>query len=166
MLRSQEESNVLNDVYIYIFGGFSSFQKWFVDQNISNIIWGNLDGQTFYTLKNWLSFTGLFSPPKSLHYEFVNIDNNSSTNVYSLFRPLIEDFGIILSIPVILLFSFFGSYVTRVVFIKKKVYYLPLLTFFLTFSLFTFYTSILNDFRIFLGILFSQFVLRISYKLK
>ncbi len=159
ILRSGDNSeiNLLSIINIYVFGGFAAFTLWL---NSNVIILGNLNGTSFYSLKTWLSYTGITKPPISLHYEFIYIDSSSYTNVYSLFRPLIEDFGLLILILVIFLFSFMSNKLFRTVFVERKIYYLPVLSFLFTFCAFMFYTSIFSDFRIFLGSIFSSFILR------
>jgi oligosaccharide repeat unit polymerase len=159
ILRSGENSdiNLLSILNIYVFGGFAAFSLWF---NNNFIIIGNLNGTSFYSLKTWLSYAGLAKPPSNLHYEFINIDNNNFTNVYSLFRPLIEDFGLFFLFLIIFIFSFISNKLYYKVIIEKKIYFLPLLSFLFTFCAFMFYTSIFSDFRILLGCTFSSIVLK------
>jgi len=159
ILRSGDNSeiNLWSIINIYVFGGFAAFTLWL---NNNFIIFGNLNGTSFYSLKTWLSYTGIAKPPISLHYEFINIDSNNYTNVFSLFSPLIEDFGLFFLFFIIFLFSFISNKLYRKVIIEKKIYYLPILSFLFTFCAFMFYTSIFSDFRIFLGSIFSTFIFK------
>jgi oligosaccharide repeat unit polymerase len=161
ILRSGDDTgiNLLNILNLYVFGGFAAFSLWF---NNNFIIIGNLNGTSFYSLKTWLSYAGLANPPSNLHYEFINIDSNNTTNVYSLFRPLIEDFGLLFLFLIIFIFSFISNKLYNKVTIEKKFYYIPLLGFLFTFCAFMFYTSIFSDFRILLGCIFTSIILKYS----
>ena len=162
LLRTGENSefNLASLINLYVFGGFAAFSIWF---NNNFIILGNLNGTSFYSLKTWISYTGLAEPPSNLHYEFINIDNDNYTNVYSLFRPLIEDFGILFLVLIVFLFSFISNKLYQKVVIERKIYLLPYLTLLFTFCAFMFYTSIFSDFRILLGCAFTSSILKYCF---
>jgi oligosaccharide repeat unit polymerase len=164
--RGEENFDILNYLSVYLFGGISAFSKWLTQSTIESHYWGDLNGTSFYTLKTWLSYLKIAEPPSNLHYEFTNIDNNNNTNVYSLFRPIIEDFGIIQVLILLYLFSFFSNYYYRKVMVLNRLEYIPVLVFLLTFSFFLFYTSIFSDFRIFIGTIFSVLILKTIFKIK
>lgn len=163
--KGEDSFDIFNYFSVYLFGGISAFSKWFNSSSLDSHLWGSFNGTSFYSLKTWLSYLKLAKPPGNLHYEFIYINEKNYTNVYSLFRPLIEDFGIYISIFIIFIFSFISNILYRKVIIYKSIEYAPLLAFLLTFSFFMFYTSIFSDFRIFLGSVFSVVILkRLSFK--
>lgn len=159
LLRSggDVEFNLLSIFSVYIFGGFAAFSMWFKS---NFIIIGNLNGTSFYSLKTWLSYLGIVTPPSSLHYEFINIDINNYTNVYSVFRPIIEDFGLFFLFFIIFVFSYISNKLYKKVLIENKIQFLPILSFSFTFCAFMFYTSIFSDFRILLGCIFTSIVFK------
>ena len=159
LLRSggDVEFNLLSIFSVYIFGGFAAFSLWFKS---NFIIIGNLNGTSFYSLKTWLSYLGIVTPPSSLHYEFINIDINNYTNVYSVFRPIIEDFGLFFLFFIIFIFSYISNKLYKKVLIENKIQFLPILSFSFTFCAFMFYTSIFSDFRILLGCIFTSIVFK------
>lgn len=160
-LRSGDSDlNIIEYFGVYIFGGFAAFKNW-LDLNFSNLLYfGDLNGTSFYSLKTWISYLGIAKPPSNLHYEFISLSPNDTTNVYSLFRPLFEDFGILFSSFLIFCFCLFSGLVFRSTYYYKRIEFLPLLVFLLTFSLFMFYTSIFSDFRVFLGSIYSIYIFK------
>lgn len=158
LLRSGDKDvSIFHVIMIYIFGGIGAFNIWF---NNNIILIGDFNGTSFYTLKTWLSYAKLASPPKNLHYEFIELDSSSYTNVFSLFRSVLEDFGLFIFFILILLALILSSIFYYKVVYLGKIKFLPLLSFFFCFFLFTFYTSLFSDFRIFLGSFFSTIILR------
>jgi oligosaccharide repeat unit polymerase len=160
-LRSgASDLNIVEYFAVYIFGGFAAFKNW-LDLNFSNLFFlGNLNGTSFYSLKTWISYLGIANPPSSLHYEFFSLNLDDTTNVYSLFRPLFEDFGIVFSSILIFCFCLISGFIFRMTYYYKRLEFLPLLVFLLTFTVFMFYTSIFSDFRVFLGSIYSVFVFK------
>lgn len=167
LLRSDGiEFNFLSFLGVYIFGGFAAFNNW-ISINFHQFLFiGNFNGTSFYTLKTWLSYLGIVTPPTNLHYDFIYISQDDYTNVYSLFRPLIEDFGFFLSMFLIFCFCFIAGILFRITYYYKRIEFLPILAFQFTFTIFLFYTSILSDFRIFLGCFFSVFLFKSIFKTK
>lgn len=167
LLRSDGiEFNFLNFLGVYIFGGFAAFNNWLSNNFNEFLFIGNFNGTSFYTLKTWISYIGIVTPPSNLHYDFIYISHDDYTNVYSLFRPLIEDFGFFLSMFLIFCFCFIAGILFRITYYYKRIEFLPILAFQFTFTVFLFYTSILSDFRIFLGCFFSVFVFKSIFKTK
>lgn len=158
--KGGDSLDMFNYLSVYLFGGISAFSKWFNSSPLESHQWGSYNGTSFYSLKAWLSYLKLVNPPGNLHYEFIDINEKDYTNVYSLFRPLTEDFGIYISVFIFFVFSFVSNILYRKVIIYKSIEYAPLLVFLLTFSLFIFYTSIFSDFRIFLGSVFTVGILK------
>ncbi|WP_074040329.1 O-antigen polymerase [Dermacoccus nishinomiyaensis] len=80
---------------LYAVGSVPAFCQWITTYD-STLVPPSL-GQT--------SFTGLFPAGQSAVYGFVSIDSSSTTNLFTAFRPLVEDFG---RLPAVCLFFFFG----------------------------------------------------------
>jgi oligosaccharide repeat unit polymerase len=161
ILRSDDiDISLVNYLGPYIFGGFAAFNEWVKLGLTKNFFIGNFNGTSFYTLKTWISYTGFVNPPSNLHYEFTEFSNGKTTNVYTLFRPLIEDFGFSLTLILLFIFNLFSGITYRLAYFQNKIELLPILAFQFTFTIFLFYTSIFSDFRIFLGCLFSVFIIK------
>jgi oligosaccharide repeat unit polymerase len=160
-----EDFNPFSSIFVYLFGGMSAFNLWYL--NTPEIhLFGDLGGRTFYSLKTWLFYSGVSAAPPNLHYEFIDLTSTIYTNVYSLFRPLIEDFGMIFSLLILYFFSAVSSYFFRRTFKYQRIEFIPICAFLWTASLFIFYTSIFADFRLFLGTVISVMVFKYLYKRK
>jgi oligosaccharide repeat unit polymerase len=147
----------LYDVFItYVFGGLAAFCQWFGASKWS--VLGDLGGRTMYALASWFAKLGYSSPPSPLHLEPTMI-GDSITNVYSIFRLLVEDYGIIGTPIIFMLFGFVGGILTRLCIAQKSLPYVPVVAFMWLFAFSSFYTSITVDTRIMFGCLFSSFLL-------
>lgn len=124
----------------YAFGHLPAFDIWFsnYDDNLSDL---TLGGKTFFGITNALGIMnreqGIFNTPTTIS------DFGDSTNVYSVFRFFVEDFGVFGT----LMFLFLNGFIIRIIyqnFIKRKqiILNLTLLCFVFFFISWSFVSSI------------------------
>ena len=132
-----EESNenvfslILMKFQIYFFGGLSSFNDWFL--NVYTFSYSEL-GFGKYTF-------GIFDKEKGVFRDFTTFDDNYSTNIYTYFRHLIVDFGVIGALIFHFLLGGFLSLLFRLVQSGWKIF-IPLLAISYTFTMWSFIISI------------------------
>jgi oligosaccharide repeat unit polymerase len=155
-VRNGPNENLYDAFITYVFGGLAAFCQWFGASKWS--VLGDFNGRTMYALASWFAKLGYSSPPSPLHLEPTMI-GDSLTNVYSIFRLLVEDYGVIVTPIIFMVFGFVGGILTRLCIAKKSFPYVPVVAFMWLFAFSSFYTSITVDTRIMFGCLFSSFLL-------
>lgn len=155
-IRYEPDTSLYTSAITYVFGGLAAFSRWFGSSEWSML--GDFNGRTVYALASWFAKLGFSSPPSPLHLESTAI-GDTITNVYSIFRLLVEDFGIILTPIIFIVFGFVGGILTRLCMVRKSFPYVPIVAFMWAFAFSSFYTSIAVDTRIVFGCMFSAFVL-------
>ena len=142
---------LLMKIQIYFFGGFSAFNEWFLniyEFSSSEIGFGR------YTF-------GIFEKETGNIRDFIRFDNHYSTNIYTYFRQLIVDFGVIGS----LLFHFFIGFVLSIIyrFVQSGwEMFIPLLSISYAFTMFSFIVSIFLYNTIFLALCLSILLMFLS----
>tara|TARA_B110000459_G_scaffold168413_1_gene187445 strand:- start:1498 stop:2742 length:1245 start_codon:yes stop_codon:yes gene_type:complete len=124
-------SLILMKFQIYFFGGLSSFNDWFL--NVYTFSSSEL-GFGKYTF-------GIFDKEKGVFRDFTKFDDNYSTNIYTYFRHLIVDFGVIGALIFHFLLGGFFSLLFRLVQSGWKIF-IPLLAISYTFTMWSFIISI------------------------
>jgi len=155
-VRNGPNDSLYDGFITYVFGGLAAFCQWFSVSKWS--IMGDFDGRTMYALASWFAKLGYSSPPSPLHLEPTMI-GDSITNVYSIFRLLVEDYGVIVTPIIFFAFGFVGGILTKLCIAQKSFLYVPVVAFMWLFAFSSFYTSITVDTRIMFGCLFSSFLL-------
>jgi oligosaccharide repeat unit polymerase len=116
---------------IYFFGGLSAFSEWFL--NIYSISLSEI-GFGRYTF-------GLFDKERGVFSDVMEFGNNYHTNIYTYFRHIIVDFGVIGSLMFHFLIGVFISLVYRLVRSGCHIF-IPLLAISYTFTMWSFIISI------------------------
>lgn len=96
----------------YAFGHLPAFDNWFslYDLHSGQYTYG---GKTFYGISNFL---GIIDRKQGVFTDFCIIDTiHSKTNIYTVFRLLIEDFGIIGTCVYITIIGALSAYIFRMV---------------------------------------------------
>ena len=103
---------ILEKMYIYIFGHIQGFDIWFSNRKVDISSWG-LGSNTFFAIPYKL---GLVTRIRGFYeYEF-----GSSTNVYTYFRAMIEDFGYIFSIIILFALGLYIKYLSNAIIRDRK----------------------------------------------
>ena len=125
-------SIILLKFQIYFFGGLSAFSEWMCNVyvlNVSDIGFGR------YTF-------GFFDKERGVFSDVMKFDNNYQTNIYTYFRHIITDFGIIGSLFFHLFIGILLSIIYRLVQSGKKLF-IPILTISYVFIMWSFIISII-----------------------
>jgi oligosaccharide repeat unit polymerase len=143
----------VNSITSYTFGGISGFAN-YIDLKMyeSNLTFGS------YAFSGLYQFLGLSIQEPGLYNEYVSIDQSGNiTNLYTGFRPFIDDFGFIGAFS---FFSFFG-FLSNIFYSKFMAGYLeflgPLIWIYLWIMLLPFVT--ITIFNSYLAALFLPFIL-------
>lgn len=142
---------LLIKIQIYFLGGFSAFSEWFLniyEFSSSDIGFGK------YTF-------GIFDKEKGVFRDFTIFENNQSTNIYTYFRHLIVDFGVIGGLIFHFLIGFVLSIIYRLVKSGWKIF-IPLLAISYTFSMWSFIISIFIYKTIFVALCISLLLMFFS----
>ena len=106
-------AETVSEKYVgYAFGHLPAFDNWYAryDELSANHTYG---AKTFYGISNAI---GVLKRKQGIFNDFVRISNKGSrTNVYSLFRLIIEDFGILGSCLFLMLTGFVVQFFYRLV---------------------------------------------------
>jgi oligosaccharide repeat unit polymerase len=125
-------SLILMKFQIYFFGGLSSFNDWFLNVYTFSSFDIGFGKYTF----------GVFDKERGVFSDFTKFENNYSTNIYTYFRHLIVDFGVIGGLLFHFLIGFVLSIIYRLVQSGWKIL-IPLLAISYTFTMWSFIISIL-----------------------
>ena len=136
LLESTNNTGILSIILlkfqIYFFGGLSAFSEWICnvyDLNVSGIGFGR------YTF-------GFFDKERGVFSDVMKFDNNYQTNIYTYFRHIITDFGIIGSLFFHLFIGILLSIIYRLVQSGKRLF-IPILTISYVFIMWSFIISII-----------------------
>lgn len=150
-------NQVKDKIGSYAIGHMIAFDFWFNDYIFQDIDY-SLGKYTFYSIFDYLNLSDRVS---GIYTDYINF-NGIQTNVYTVFRGLITDFGIFGSLFLIWLSGYLTGYCTQSV-IKEKfgtIYYLQFIILIITFylyyiiSIFT-YTTYILTFAVFGIIIFA-----------
>jgi oligosaccharide repeat unit polymerase len=120
----------------WFFGNLSGFSMWFDQDTISTRpVWGS------YSLGGLFEMMGVSSRKVGLYDTYMNISaNDDFTNVYTVFRLLVDDYGV-LSLHLLMLVAGLLSSWMYVAVIKGYRYVIPLLSAVYAFELWSFIAS-------------------------
>jgi oligosaccharide repeat unit polymerase len=144
-------SILLMKFQVYFFGGLSSFNDWFLNVytfNSSDLGFGK------YTF-------GIFDKERGVFSDITKFENNYSTNIYTYFRHLIVDFGVIGSLVFHFFIGFVLSLLYRLVQSGWEIF-IPLLAISYTFTMWSFIISILIYKTILAAICLSIFLMYLT----
>lgn len=120
-------------ITLYIVGHIPAFEIWFTNNSHNTY---SLGLQTFYGIADFL---GIINRQQGIYTEVVYW-KGGSTNVYSIFRSFIEDFGVYLSLLIYLFLGFIVNVAYQNTLVKSKlpIFSILILTSFYFYILFVF----------------------------
>ncbi len=166
--NDDSESIILSAILSYVFGSIFAFSDFFSSflgfDTLSRYIVEDHYTFGYYTFKSLFDFFGgsKYFPP-GYYYDFYSHDNFIQTNIFTIFRQLIQDFGIFGSI----IFSFFIGFLVNLVyflFFKLKFPYLMislLILFFVFLGMSQMFSIFTNRLCVFVSVAF-YIILRLN----
>jgi len=145
---------ILKSARDYALGGFMGFNAWIANYELD---WPSLGKYAFASI--YLKFVpgGL---PIGYYDNYLEICSDGAvTNIFSLYRPLIEDF----TYPVGIFFSFMAGYLIKFSInqiMKGKTQYFPLYLYLMTGLLYSFVAPITQHTSLIIALIFSTFVIK------
>ncbi|MGG3689498.1 O-antigen polymerase [Caldifermentibacillus hisashii] len=106
---------VNNKFKVYALGHIPAFDHWFYEFDKGSDF--SLGGYTFLAIYDML---GLATREQGVFKEMIYFDNGLFTNVFTAFRGVINDFGIIGALIFIMLFGFVAGYCFNILLSNKK----------------------------------------------
>jgi len=129
---------VLDHLKVWFFGNISGFSRWFDNVDLNNT---DFNGGK-YLFAGIFDFLGISSRNIGLFTEYYCInDQNEFTNIFGIFRVLIEDFTIFGIYPLLFLAGILSNIIYKSV-LNGKILFIPLLVMFYAFTLWSFITNI------------------------
>jgi len=123
--NDDSRSIILSTILSYVFGSIFAFSDFFSSylgfNTLSRYVVENHYTLGYYTFKSLFDFFGgsKYFPP-GYYYDFYSYDNFIQTNIFTIFRQLIQDFGVFGSI---IFLSFIGFLVNSLYFLFFKLRY-------------------------------------------
>lgn len=153
----------LNEIYEklthYYFGYLAAFTQWFKDfgYEFNELLWGQM------TLAGVWDLLGV-ERAQGMYDKFIVIDpgTGKSTNIYTLYRFFIDDFGLIGSLLVFLVIGIIAGYAFKQV-SRGRIIFMPILMWFYAQTIFSNTTSVLSYNTLLIAwLLVSGYIVRIS----
>lgn len=155
ILRDAEQSfqNIINVARDYALGGFLGFNQWIQNYTID---WPSLGKYTFASLYIKFYPDGL---PIGYYDEYLDICKGSETNIFTLYRSLIEDY----TFPGAFLIAIIIGYFVKYSYNKLKNgrdEYLPLFIYLYTLIIYSIIAPLTQHTALIVALIFSSFVIR------
>ena len=109
-INSDSLVDITNVFSIYTFGGVAGFSSYLSDIHSfsSELTYGR------YTFSSLYNILGIVKAEPGIYDQYLNISPKKTANIYSIFRPLLEDFGYFGMI----IWAFFLGFISNFVFYK------------------------------------------------
>lgn len=145
---------LLKKLAIYSFGHVKAFSYYLSNENFDFIAF-----EPWYFIKIFQPLVDV-SQQQGIYDEYITVVPGYETNVFTIFRPLIESFGVIGSIFVIFSSGYLSQYVYLKLLEKNSPLYFSLYIFFIVVILLSFVTSMLlfNNVLVVLFLLYFSFL--------
>jgi len=109
-INSDSLVDITNVFNIYTFGGVAGFSSYLSDIHLfsSELTYGR------YTFSSLYNILGIVKAEPGVYDQYLNVSPKQTANVYSIFRPLLEDFGYLGMI----IWAFFLGFISNFIFYK------------------------------------------------
>lgn len=157
-LSAQTHNIVLEKYKLYAFGHVPAFDYWFANN-------GNQPGYTLgqYTFIAFFDLLGIVNQKQGIYNDIVYVSLNYGTNVFTAFRGLISDFGVIGGLVFIMLLGIISGYAYYTLLKSRKREILPKLILSMVYF-FVFYSFIVSIFS-YLSYIIAFFIFVIYLKI-